>query len=266
MATNGMKKNYQYNIISGLIFIFLLIVWQLFSLLPRFNFLFGSPIKIISFLFSNLFQGTLLIDFLVTGFEALIGFIIGVILGIIGGFLLWYSPLIARISRPYVIILGAIPIFAFAPIIIIWFGIGIGMKIALATFGTFLVALVQAYEGAKNVEFEELRLLKLFGASRSQVLQKVVFPSSMSWVLASLKLNVGFALLGAFIGEFISSNTGLGHFMLRAGSLYDIPSVFAGGILLIILALLFNVFVNVVEKNRRGIIKFFSVQKNIRDL
>ena len=74
-----------------------------------------------------------------------------------------------------------------------------------------------------------------------------------------MKLNVGFALLGAFIGEFISSNQGLGHFMIRSGSLYDIPSVFAGGAYLVLLASLFNLIVIFVEKNKMKIIEFFSV-------
>ncbi len=193
-----------------------------------------------------------------TGIEALIGFMIGITLGTLVGFLLWYSARTANIFKPYMIILGTIPVFAFAPLIIIWFGIGISMKIALAAFGTFLIALTQSYEGAKSVDEQEYRLLKLYGATWLQMLKKVIFPSSLSWVLASMKLNVGFAILGAFIGEFISSGVGLGYFMIKSGSLYDIPGVFAGGFFLVLLSLLFNVVVKEVEKNRLKIIEFFG--------
>jgi len=253
-------KKFLYIISPVLLFAAILAVWEAFaSQLPRFNFLFGSPSEIFTSLVRNTSNGLLINDFFITGFEALIGFVLGVIFGTLAGFILWYSPFVARISRPYVVILGAVPIFAFAPMVIVWFGIGFEMKVAMAALGTFLVALTQAYEGAKSIDVEEFRLLKIFGATRFQIFQKVIFPSSLSWVLASMKLNVGFALLGAFIGEFISSNSGLGHFMIRAGSLYDIPSVFAGGAYLILLALLFNLIVVFVEKNRMKIIEFFSV-------
>lgn len=248
-----------------LLLVTMLAAWQACATqFARFRFLFGSPTEILQSLTQNTLNGTLPYDFLITGYEALIGFAIGVILGTIIGFLLWYSPFVARICKPYIVVLGAIPIFAFAPIVIVWFGIGLNMKIAVAALGTFLVALTQAYEGAKSVAIDEYRLMQTFKATRFQILQKIVFPSSLAWVLTSMKLNVGFALLGAFIGEFISANQGLGHFMIRAGSLYDIPSVFAGGIYLILLALIFNLIVIFCQKNNGKIIEFLSVSKKTR--
>ena len=259
-----MKKIF-YTTSPILLFVAILAVWEIFaSQFSRFNFLFGAPTEIFDSLVRNTASGLLLSDFAITGYEAIVGFVLGVVFGTLVGFILWYSPLVARIFRPYIVILGAIPVFAFAPMVIVWFGIGLNMKIALAALGTFLVALTQAYEGAKSVDVEEFRLLKIFGATRLQILQKVIFPSSLSWVLASMKLNVGFALLGAFIGEFISANQGLGHFMIRAGSLYDIPSVFAGGIYLVALALLFNLIVVVVEKHKIKITEFFSVSEKTK--
>lgn len=251
-----MKKHYW--ILSLAVFIIFLIVWQLFAMSSRFSFFFASPTLVASSIWMNLLNGILLYATFITGIEAICGFIIGIILGTLVGFLLWYSTAAAHVAKPFVVILGAIPAFAFAPVIILWFGIGIPMKIALAALGVFLIALTQAYEGAKSVNQEEYKLLKLYGASRWQVLQKIIFPSSLDWVLASMKLNVGFAILGAFIGEFISSDVGLGHFMLTAGSLYDIPSVFAGGFFLVFLSLLLNWGVSYIEKNRLKIVEMFA--------
>jgi len=259
-----MRQKIFYNLLSVTVFIAILTVWQLFSVFPKIKFFFGSPFLIFQSIIQNI--DTLFSDTIITGFEALIGFLIGILAGIIIGFLLWYSPLIARISKPYIIIAGAIPIFAFAPIIILWFGIGITMKIAMAAFGAFLISLTQSYEGANSINLEEYRLLKIFGASRFQILKKVIFPAAFSWVLASMKLCVGFSLLGAFIGEFISANKGLGHFMLRAGSLYDIPSVFAGGFFLVLLAIFFNYCVILVERNKMKIVGFFSIDRRLRIL
>ena len=246
------------HILSMVVFVVILGIWQLLATQPRLNFLFGSPSAVFSEIVSGTINGVLPYHMLITGFESLIGFIVGITLGTLVGFLLWYSERIARIFKPYVIILGTIPVFAFAPIIIIWFGIGIVMKIALAAFGTFLIALAQSYEGAKSVDEEEYKLLRLYGATRAQMLQKVIFPSSLSWIFASMKLNIGFAILGAFIGEFISSDVGLGYFMIKSGSLYNIPAVFAGGFFLILLSLVFNLVVGYIEKNRVKIIELFA--------
>jgi NitT/TauT family transport system permease protein len=259
-----MKQKIFYNLLSVLVFIIVLAIWQFFSVSVKIKFFFGSPYLIFQSITQN--SGALFSDTIITGVEALLGFLIGILCGTIVGFLLWYSPLIARISKPYIIIAGAIPIFAFAPIVILWFGIGITMKIAMAAFGAFLISLTQAYEGANSIDLEEYRLLKIFGASRFQVLKKIIFPAALSWVLTSMKLCVGFSLLGAFIGEFISADRGLGHFMLRAGSLYDIPSVFAGGFFLILLAILFNYFVILIERNKMKIVEFFSVDQRLRTL
>lgn len=246
------------HLISMLVFLGGLLLWQLLSLNLKFRFSFGSPFSIANKIWENSLNGLLPYDFLVTSMETLVGFVIGILLGTLVGFLLWYSSRIARIFRPYIFIVGSVPVFAFAPLIIVWFGIGIAMKIALATLGTFLIALTQAYAGAKNVDPDEFKLFKLYGATRWQILQKVIFPSSVSWVLAALKLNVGFAILGAFMGEFISSDAGLGYFMVKSGSLYDIPGVFAGGFFLIILAVLFNIGVNYIEKHRFKIIDWLA--------
>jgi len=253
-----MKTRYKNYLLSLAVFVVLLIVWQILAVSPHFTFLFGSPSTIFNSIVANTVNGALPFGMWVTGIEALLGFVIGIMLGTFIGFLLWYSKRVAQVFRPYIIILGAIPVFAFAPLIIIWFGIGTVMKIALAAFGVFLISLTQAYEGAKSIDEEEYKLLKVYGASRFQILQKVIFPSSLDWVLASMKLNIGFAILGAFIGEFISSEVGLGHFMITAGSLYDIPSVFAGGFFLVLLSLLFNWVVSFIEKHRLKIVEWFA--------
>lgn len=260
MDSDGkIMKNIRYSrLISFSILIVFLVIWQFVSTNTKFEFLFGSPISISSALVEGTLSGVLPYHFLITGAEASLGFVIGIVLGTITGFLLWYSPLVARVSRPYISFLGAIPVFAFAPMVIIWFGIGFSMKVALAAFAVFLVALAQAYEGAKSVDEEEYRLLKTFGATRFQMFQKVIFPASLSWVFASMRLNVGFAILGAFIGEFISSSNGLGHIMIKAGSLFDIPGVFAGGLYLVLLSIILTWLVSNIEKNRIKIIDRLS--------
>ena len=257
ISTN-MKNKKNNRLISLIIFIGILVVWQFLAVNAELSFLFGSPSLVFVKLVENTVSGVLPVHFIITASEALSGLIMGLVLGTFTGFLLWYSPKIAAISKPYISFFSAIPVFAFAPMIIIWFGIGFTMKVALSSFAVFLVALTQSYEGAKNVDEAEYNLLKTFGATRFQILQKVVFPASFSWVFASMRLNIGIAILGAFIGEFISANQGLGHFMLKAGSLFDVPGVLAGGLYLVALSMIFSWFVGFIEKNKIKIINALS--------
>ncbi len=172
----------------------------------------------------------------------------GTICGALIGLSLWYSQMVAKIAKPYITALATIPIFALAPIIIVWFGIGIWSKIMLAFISTVTVAIVQSYQGAMSVESRFLRLMQVVGASRQQVFRLVVIPSSLIWVINAAKLNIGLALLGAFIGEFISSEQGLGYMIVKASGLYDMATVIVGVIALIIIALALTSLVEYIEK------------------
>ncbi len=237
--------------------IIFLILWEFFASINDSNrFLFASPTTVFISLVENIKNGILIKDFLITFFEIVIGFIVGNILGSAIGLSLWFSKTIAEISKPYVVALGAIPIFAIAPMMIIWFGTGLYAKIMMVILSTILVAITQSYEGAKNVDKEQVNLFKSFGATKKQIFTKLIIPSSLLWVLNSLKLNIYYAILGAFIGEFISAENGLGYRILKASGLYDIPLVLASVILLIFLAFILNSIVNLLEKK---IILFGSI-------
>ena len=236
------------NLLSLAILVVLLFTWQQAAKNEDFVFLFASPKLIFQSLIGLFTEENLIGHILITSYEAFAGFIIGIILGTTIGFLLWLSPLIASISLPYIFVLSAIPVLTFAPMIIVWFGIDTEMKIALSAFGTFLICLNQAYIGAENTGKENLRLFKILGASRFQTLTKLIIPSSLNWVINGLDLSINVALLGAFVGEFISANQGVGYLMVRAGSLYDIPKVMAGGFCLLVISIGFRGFVRVSEK------------------
>jgi len=220
-------------------------------------FFFGLPSKIAAYLYLKTINGSLPVDFLVTFVEALAGFIIGNFFGTIIGLSLWYSKPAFLISKPYIIALGSAPIFALAPLLIIWFGTGIFSKIMIAALSTVFIALFQSYIGASEVSNDYLRLMQTFGATKHQTFRKVVAPSAAVWVISAFKINVGFALLGAFIGEFISSSEGLGHLILVASGLFDISLVLCGVLLLICIALLFNFVIAKIEiPLKKLIVKF----------
>ena len=246
-----------YSIIPLVIF---LALWECFTMNSQRNtFLFSRPSKIIAKLIEKISNGELIHHFGVTAFEAFAGLLLGVLVGSSIGFLLLYFPKVSKISKYYVIALSSIPIFAIAPMMIIWFGTGILMKVAMAFFSTVFIAIFQAYQGGQSINKQDADFFKLNGASDKQRFWKLTFPSSIDWLIQSLKLNSGLAVLGAFIGEFIASDSGLGFIIIRASGLYDVSYVLAATICIIILTLIFNFGATIIEKNKMKIIRKISV-------
>jgi NitT/TauT family transport system permease protein len=211
-------------------------------------FLFGSPSAIFGFLVQMWNDGSLIRDTYVTGLETVLGFLLGNVIGTVLGLSLWYSRFLARVMQPFIIALGSIPIIALAPIMIIWFGTDLASKVAMATLSVVVVALVTSYKGAMNVDQDQINLMRTLGAAKRHIFTKLVVPSSLGDIFAGFKLTVGFALIGAIIGEFMSSKEGLGHAIFKAGSLYVIPKVFAALVATIALALVLSFIVGRIER------------------
>lgn len=238
------------------------VTWELVGRLsPKAFFFVGSPWAVAHELYRLVMHERMFVDFGITGAEAVTGLLIGTTLGSLFGLLLWFSENVARAARPFVLALGTLPIFAFAPLMIVWFGIGFSMKVAMATFSTIFIAFNQAHRGASLVSKNFLDVMRGMGASRSQVFYKVIVPGSLDWVLSSMRLNVGFGLLGAFIGEFVASDRGLGYIILRAGSFYNVPRALAAAVGITVLAVLLDGAARQTEERRYVLIQWLSVPR-----
>lgn len=205
---------------------------------PRLQFLFASPSAILHVALEEWGKPDIWHNTFLTFIEAALGLFAGTVLGTALGLILWGNGRIDRITKPYLAFIGAIPIFAIAPITIMWFGIGLLSKVMMAGFAVFFVSVLQAYEGAHAVAKQHIGFARSIGAPNGRIIRKIIIPGTVDWVIAGYKLNVGFALMGAFIGEFVSSEGGLGHYILKASSLYDMPRVLFGLLMLSALALL----------------------------
>ena len=230
---------------------------------PSVQFSIASPMLIGAAILRLSKNGAILPHIEATGGAAGLGMLIGTATGAGLGLLTWFSQAIAKIFRPFVVALGALPILALAPMMIIWFGIGIKMKIALAALSTVFVAFAQASRGAERVAKNYVDTLKGLNANETQIFVKVIIPGSLDWVFSSMRLNAGFALLGAFIGEFIASEVGLGHLVLKAAGVYDTPTALAASVFIMLLAMLFDGIAAAVEKYRKNLIKWFCVPPKI---
>jgi len=212
------------------------------------KFLFASPSMVWDVLVQRFQSGELLADIKITAYETLIGFVVGAVGGSILGLLLWYSKFISDLAAPFIAAIGAIPVLAIAPITIIWFGTEMLSKVVIVAFSCVVVSLTTSYKGAQRTDPDLINLLRSFDASRTVIFVKLVVPSAMLWVVSGLRLNVGFALVGAIVGEYISSDAGVGHMILLGSSNFGMNIVLAGIVLVMIMMLIFNGLVAFFER------------------
>ncbi|MEA2830352.1 MAG: NitT/TauT family transport system permease protein [Bradyrhizobium sp.] len=211
-------------------------------------FLVGSPAGIFEFGYKMLLSGDLLSDTWYTLFEAILGFIIGTIFGSLLGLALWYSVFVARLVEPFIVAINSVPKIALAPIVVLWFGTGLVSKVALSVSLTAIVALIAAYQAAKDADVDLQSLLISMGADKHQIFFKAVVPSTLPSIIATFRINVGFGLVGAVVGEFISSQRGLGHLIYTASSLYDLNTVWVGLFTLMIMGFILYYVIDMIER------------------
>ena len=211
-------------------------------------FLVGSPSGIFATGFNMLMSGALLSDTWYTLFEAILGFVIGTIIGSLFGLALWYSVFVARLVEPFIVAINSVPKIALAPIVVLWFGTGLVSKVALSVSLTAIVALIAAYQSAKDADIDLQSLLISMGADKHQVFFKAVVPSTLPSIIATFRINIGFGLVGAVVGEFISSQRGLGHLIYTASSLYDLNTVWVGLFTLMIMGFVLYYVIDLIER------------------
>lgn len=214
-------------------------------------YLYGQPTGIWRELVKGIQSGALLRDTWITAQETVIGFIIGSVTGSIAGLSLWLSPTVAAVLRPLMVALNGLPKIALAPLIIVWFGVGLESKVAIAAIITFIVAMLTSYAGSQEVDDDYIRMLKSLGASRLQIFRMVIVPGTIPWIASAFRLNIGFAMIGAVVGEYISAEAGLGHHVYYAGTLYNLNAVWGGIFALMILALILDAIVGGIERRMK---------------
>jgi len=211
-------------------------------------FLVGSPFGIFAVGYKMIASGELLSDTWFTLFEAILGFVIGTIVGSLMGLALWYSVFVARLVEPFIVAINSVPKIALAPIVVLWFGTGLVSKVALSVSLTAIVALIAAYQAAKDADVDLQSLLISMGADKHQVFFKAVVPSTLPSIIATFRINIGFGLVGAVVGEFISSQRGLGHLIYTASSLYDLNTVWVGLFTLMIMGFVLYYVIDMIER------------------
>jgi NitT/TauT family transport system permease protein len=231
------------------LFVVVVGLWQIASNLNQFDpGVVPSPIAIGQHLVKWTLDGTLWFHSWITIQETVAGFLIGAIGGIVFGFAIGRYPALAEVLDPFILAIYSVPKVALAPLFLVWFGIGIFMKIVLAAVTVLFIVFFNTLAGVRNVDRDLVDAVWLMGARPRDILLKVLVPSAMSWALTGVRISIPYALIGAIIGELIASNRGIGYLISSAASAYDTAGVFAALIVLTVLAMLLNAIVDEIDR------------------
>jgi NitT/TauT family transport system permease protein len=173
--------------------------------------------------------------------ETIIGFVLGVAAGALAGIGLGMSRLWSDLLTPYINALYALPKVALGPLFILWFGIGIQMKIAMVGIFVFFVVFYNTWQGVKEVDRGLFESMLLMRAKRTQIIFKLIVPSALSWLFVGIRIAFPLALVGAIVGELIASNSGLGYIILNSANTFDTVGLFAGLFAVMVIAVVFDV-------------------------
>lgn len=215
----------------------LILLWEAGSRLGIIDpFFFSSPTEILQTAIVKWQSGALPRDIVYTASSTLLGFVLGTGIGSVIGLMFWFSRPVAMVAEPWLIVLNALPKLALAPVLVILTGIGFASKVILAFLMTVVVAAMSAYGGVQTVDPALHTLLTSLGASRFQTFTRLVVPSAMPSIITGLRVNIALAMAGSIVGEFIASDRGLGRMIVYAGTIFDLPLVWVGVVVLSIVS------------------------------
>ncbi len=244
------KRN-KINIIFAqiLITIIFFLLWQILADKKIINpFIFSSPKKIMETIFSLYQNYNLFSHIWTTLYETIIAFGLGITLGFTIAIILYECKTIAKIIDPFLTMLNSLPKVALGPIIIIWAGANMKSIIVMALLINLILSIITIYNGFLNTDAYKIKLLKSFGASKLQILTKVVIPASYSTIISSLKINISMSLIGVIMGEFLVSKKGIGYLIIYGTQVFNLHIVMSGIIILILISFLLYELIDKLEK------------------
>jgi NitT/TauT family transport system permease protein len=228
-------------------------LWQVLTTVPIGGtvllppFFFSTPVDVGARVFKWFAEGTIWLHLGITLLEAVLAFAIGSIGGVMMGFWFARQPLVAALFDPYLKMTNALPRVVLAPIFALWFGLGIWSKVVLGVTLVFFIVFFNVYQGVKEVNPAILSNARMLGMNERQLLRHVYWPSALSWMFSSLHTSVGFAVVGAVIGEYLGASAGLGYLIQQAEGMFDVAGVFAGMVVLAVFVIAIDVTVTMIE-------------------
>ena len=231
-----------------------LAAWYVFSTYSVFGhillppFFFSNPVDVAQQIVAWFASGVIWKHLWVTLLESMLSFVLGSIGGVLVGFWFARQPRTAAVFDPYVKMANSLPRVVLAPIFTLWLGLGIWSKVALGVTLVFFIVFFNVYQGVKEVSPTVLANARMLGMNERQLMRHVYWPSALSWMFSSLHTSVGFAVIGAVVGEYLGAAAGLGYLIQQAEGVFDVAGVFAGMFVLAGFVIVIDTIVTVVEK------------------
>lgn len=211
-------------------------------------FIFSQPSRMIHAMMQMLQDGSLGKHIGITLWETIVGFLLGTVLGTLIAILLWWSDFISDVTKPYLVILNALPKTALAPIIIVWLGNNMTSIIATALMTSIIVTIMTVLGGFLEIDEDKIKLIRTFGGTKKQILTKVILPASVPTIFNALKINVGLSFVGVIVGEFLVANAGLGYLIVYGSQIFKLDWVMLSVVVLAIMAALMYKSIVFLEK------------------
>jgi len=229
-------------------------LWYALATYPMFGtillppFFFSNPVDVAAQIVTWFISGVIWKHLWVTLWESILAFLIGSVSGVLVGFWFARQPRVAAVFDPYVKMINALPRVVLAPIFTLWLGLGIWSKVALGVTLVFFIVFFNVYQGVKEVSPTVLANARMLGMSERQLMRHVYWPSALSWMFSSLHTSVGFAVVGAVVGEYLGAAAGLGYLIQQAEGVFDVAGVFAGMFVLAAFVIVIDAVVSMIEK------------------
>ena len=246
------RKKRHICLLQVLLLVSFLGLWELAAQLGWIDtFLFSSPQAITQIFWQYFSGGSIWQHIGITMWETFAGFCIGTVCGIGIAIGLWWYPTLYRVLDPFLVVLNALPKTALAPIVIVWFGAGISGIIAVAVSISVVVTVLSAYGDFKSVDEDKIRMLRSFGATKAQILLKLILPANRDNMLGLAKINMGLCLIGVIVGEFLVSRRGIGYLIVYGSQVFRLDLVMMGIVLLAVCAGIMNSTLNLLEHHTK---------------
>ncbi len=235
------KHRRHHHIVTALRFLVLILflgIWEFAGKTGWIDtFFFSCPSMIVSYFIDMLLDGSFFTHTGITLLETLISFLLITLISMIIATLLWYSKTLSEIFEPYLVVLNSLPKSALAPLFIVWLGTGLNTIIVAGISVAIFGSVISLYTGFKQVDNEKLKLIYTLGGNQFDAFHKVVLPSSIPTILSNMKVNIGLALVGVIIGEFLAARKGLGYLIIYGSQVFKLNMVITSIIILCVIAM-----------------------------
>lgn len=240
-------------LLQGLVAVVSVALWYALTTYPIFGklllppFFFSNPVDVALQIAAWFATGVIWKHLWITLIELILAFVLGSIGGVLVGFWFARQPRTAAVFDPYVKMINALPRVVLAPIFTLWLGLGIWSKVALGVTLVFFIVFFNVYQGVKEVSPTVLANARMLGMNERHLMRHVYWPSALSWMFSSLHTSVGFAVVGAVVGEYLGAAAGLGYLIQQAEGVFDVAGVFAGMFVLAAFVIVIDVVVSTIE-------------------